>query len=158
HDTGETGVAEPTVPGPTCLDPSTDHVQSAEQRSTMRRMRFRVAFLLALAGCSDQPTPTLSIDPSGTVQITQPTAFNAVIAKPNNKDDVEITWSVTGTGKLSNTTGFQVTFSPPTGTSMATLTATAGDLSAEVTIMSAPVTLDGSVIPGLTAPVTVEYD
>lgn len=120
-------------------------------------MRFRVAFLLALAGCSDQPAPTLSIDPSGTVQISGPTAFNATIAN-TTADNLEVMWTVTGDGKLSNTTGLQVTFSPPTGTSMATLTATSGDLTAEVTIMSAPLVLDANTIPTLTAPVTVDYD
>jgi penicillin amidase len=116
------------------------------------------AYLLAclFAGCGDQTNPSLTIDPSGTVQVSAPTEFTATLA--NTTQEQSVTWTITGGGALSNTNGFQVTYSPPPGTNMATLTATAGDLTAEVTIMSAPALLTGEVIPGLTGPVTVDYD
>ncbi|HEX7838481.1 MAG TPA: penicillin acylase family protein, partial [Kofleriaceae bacterium] len=65
-----------------------------------------------------------------------------------------MTWTVTG-GTVSNTAGLHVTYMPPLGTGMGTLTATAGALTASVQISSAPPTRN---IPGLTGPVTVQYD
>ena len=112
-----------------------------------------------LAACSqDNPGPALSINPAGTggtVAVTGPTDFAAVLV--NTTDDV--TWSVTGGGKISATMGLHVVYTPPTGTATATLTATtAGGLTASVMINAGPATLTGEKIPGLTAPVTVTYD
>ena len=89
-----------------------------------------VALLFAgsLGGCSGsaaQP-PSLTITPSNlSSPITGPTVFTAVLV--NSTD--EVTWTATG-GTLSDTSGFHVTFAPPLGTGMGTLTATAGTLTA----------------------------
>jgi penicillin amidase len=90
--------------------------------------------------------------------ISEPTVFTAVLV--NSSDPV--TWTLTdgmaasgARGALSGTTGLHVTYVPPLGTATATLTATAGTLTATVQISSAP---PSKTIPGLTAPVTVQYD
>ena len=115
----------------------------------------------SLPGCgeTDNRAPSLTITPSAlTGPISEPTVFTAVLV--NSSDPV--TWTLTdgmaasgGRGALSGTTGLHVTYAPPLGTAMATLTATAGSLTATVQISSAPPT---KTIPGLTAPVTVQYD
>ncbi len=110
-------------------------------------------------GCEDNPDPTLTISPSnpgGAVEITAPTQFTATIAR--STDEVTVVWSLEGGGTLSNTSGYHVTYSPPPGTGTATLIATAGDLTAQVVVTSGPATLTSAVIPGLSAPVTVQYD
>lgn len=107
----------------------------------------------SLGGCSGSAAqqPALTIMPSDlSSPITQPTVFSAVLV--NSTD--EVTWTVTG-GTLSNTSGLHVTYMPPLGSGMGTLTATAGKLTAMVQITSEPPT---KKIPGLTAPVTVQYD
>ncbi|TMQ14489.1 MAG: penicillin acylase family protein [Deltaproteobacteria bacterium] len=118
----------------------------------MRSMFVAVWMFAAVAcGTSAGLAPSLTITPSGlTAPITQPTVFTAVLV--NSTDDV--TWMATG-GTLSDTAGLHVTYTPPAGTAMGTLTATAGKLSATVQIPSEP---PGKTIPGLTAPVTVRYD
>jgi len=91
---------------------------------------------------------------SGTVQVTGPTDFTAQLVNSSE----EVTWSVTGTGTVSSSTGLHTSYIPPLGTAMATLTATAGGLTATVQVSSAPAALTGKTIPNLTAPVTVQYD
>jgi penicillin amidase len=109
----------------------------------------------ALGGCgsgSAAQEPSLTITPSAlSSPITDPTVFTAVLV--NSTDDV--TWTVTGDGTLSNTSGLHVTYAPKFGGGMATLTATTGKLTATVQIASTPPTKG---LPGLTAPVTVQYD
>jgi len=116
----------------------------------------------SLFGCgsgSSSSAPSLTITPSPlTAPITEPTVFTAV--QVNNSD--EVSWTLTGgaaannsMGALSSTKGFHVTYAPPLGTATATLTATAGPLTASVQIASVP---PSKTIPGLTAPVTVQYD
>jgi penicillin amidase len=108
-------------------------------------------------GCgTTNPGPELSITPSGmgaAVQVNGPTEFSAVLVNSS----ADVTWSVTG-GNLSSTTGLHVVYTPPPGTATASLTATAGSLTAMVQIASAPPALTGKTIPGLTAAVTVQYD
>ncbi len=122
------------------------------------RARFGLAacFLGAFAvGCSStNPSPALVITPSGTVQVTGPTEFTAQLT--NSTDPVA--WTITGSGTLSSTGGFQIIYTPPPGSASATLTATAGDLTASVQITSAPAAITGATIPGLSAPVNVQYD
>ncbi|HET7503698.1 MAG TPA: penicillin acylase family protein [Kofleriaceae bacterium] len=71
--------------------------------------------------------------------------------------NAEVKWTVTG-GTLSATSGFHVTYTPPPGSGSGSVTATAGELTATVMIMSKPVELTSATIPNLTAPVTVQYD
>ncbi len=113
----------------------------------------------AFIGCSSNPdtSPSLTISPSGSgsaLAISGPTDFTATLV--NSTDAV--TWSVTGGGTLSGSDGFHVSFAPPLGTGSETLTATAGALTASVTIASTPATLTAGTVPGLSAPVTVQYD
>lgn len=110
-------------------------------------------FEALLCGCGDTSAsgPSLTITPPAlSSPITQPTVFTAVLV--NSTD--EVSWTVTG-GTLSNTSGLHVTYAPPMGAAMGTLTATAGKLTASVQIQSAP---PSQTIPGLTASVTVQYD
>ncbi len=117
-----------------------------------------VAACVFLAGCGQSnPGPALTINPSGSggaVQVTGPTDFAADLV--NSTDDVM--WTVTGGGTLSTAAGLHVVYVPSAGTATATLTATAGSLTASVMINAGPATLTGETIPGLTAAVTVEYD
>jgi penicillin amidase len=106
-------------------------------------------------GCGDtDPDPALSITPSGTVTVTGPTKFSAVLVNTN----AEVTWTVTGDGTLSATSGLHVIYTPPLGTTTGSVTASAAGLSATVQISSGPATITGKTIPSLTAPVTVLYD
>jgi penicillin amidase len=115
-----------------------------------------------VVGCShpDNPDPALIIspsDPSGTVSITGPTDFSAIIEHTTAAETV--TWTLAGGGSLSASTGLHVVYTPPAGTITATLTAaTADGLTATVQVASGPMTLTSETIPGLTAPVKVEYD
>ncbi len=110
--------------------------------------------LIASAACEDNVGPTLRIDPGPTVSISTPTSFDAVLAGSHDP----VTWSVSGGGVLSNDTGLHVTYQPPPGSTSATLTATAGTLTASVQISASPMQLTGAQIPGLSAPVAVAYD
>jgi penicillin amidase len=110
---------------------------------------------VVFCGCGDSdPSPSLTLSPSQVdAPITAPTEFSAVLV--NSTDEVK--WAVTG-GTLSATAGLHVTYTPPPGNGTGSITATAGKLTATVTIMSKPVELTASTIPDLTAPVTVSYD
>ncbi|MGE5187098.1 MAG: penicillin acylase family protein [Acidobacteriota bacterium] len=110
--------------------------------------------VLITACGSDNPGPALSISPSGTVQTAGPVELTAILANTT----ADVTWSTDGGGSLSNATGLHVTYRPPPGSETSTLTATADKLTAQVVIVSGPATLNSATIPGLTAPVTVQYD
>ncbi|MDB4956964.1 MAG: penicillin amidase family protein [Myxococcales bacterium] len=123
------------------------------------RSTFVVACVLGFVGCSHPPNPgpTLTINPgsAGSLTISGPTDFSAVLTDST----ADVTWTVTGGGSLSNTTGLHAVYSPPLGTATATLTASTADgLTATVQISSKPTTLTSKTIPGLAAPVTVQYD
>ena len=113
---------------------------------------------MVFLGCGEtNPGPALSISPAGmagSVQVSGPTQFTAELVNST----AEVTWSITGGGTISSTTGYHVTYAPPLGTTSATLTAAAGGMTASVQIAAAPATLTGKTIPGLTGPVTVQYD
>jgi penicillin amidase len=106
-------------------------------------------------GSNNQSSLTITpIGSGGALAVYGPTDFKATLVN----SDAPITWSITGGGSISTMTGDHTTFMPPAGSAAETLTATAGDLSATVMIESSPMILTGATIPGLTAPVTVQYD
>jgi penicillin amidase len=116
---------------------------------------FLIAALGACGGSDNGPTLTISPDGSGgTLSVTAATDFKATLAN----SDRPISWSITGSGSISTATGDHTVFVPPAGSATETLTATAGSLTASVMISSSPATLTPETIPGLTAPVTVQYD
>lgn len=118
----------------------------------------------AIAGCAhpDNPSASLTItpnDPSGTVAITGPTDFSAVIANDTQSDDT-VSWTVKDGGSISSATGLHTVFTPAPGAgATATLTATtASGLTATVKVAFGNAVLTSGTIPTLTAPVTVLYD
>ena len=116
---------------------------------------YLVAVLGACGGSNNGPSLTITPDGSGgALAIAGPTDFKATLLN----SDATITWTVTGGGSVSTMTGDHTVFVPPAGTGSETLTATAGKLTASVTIASAPLVLAPGTIPGLSAPVTVSYD
>jgi len=122
----------------------------------MRSLIFAIAgALVSFSACgTTDPAPSLTITPSGSpLQITGPTGLSAVLVNTS----AEVTWTASS-GSLSSDKGLHVVFTPPPGAGTASVTAKAGDLMASVDIAMAPPTLTGKNIPGLTAPVTVQYD
>ena len=116
---------------------------------------YVVAVLGACGGSDNGPSLTISPNGSGgPVAVTAPTDFKATLTN----SDAAITWTVSGGGALSSMAGDHTVFVPPAGSASETLTATAGNLTASVTIASSPMVLTASTIPGLSAPVTVLYD
>jgi hypothetical protein len=122
-------------------------------------MRVGLAGLLLVGvlavGCNDVTHPTsLVLTPGGTVTVTGPTSFQAVAMNTG----APVTWSVTGGGTLSGTTGEWVVYRPPPDSTQnltVTLTAASGSASASATLhVSPPVTR----LPGLGANVDVRYD
>lgn len=112
----------------------------------------------SLYGCgsSDDVAPSITITPSGTsgmVQVTAPTDFTAQLVNVTG----DVTWTTTA-GTVAPTTGLHVTYTPPPGSTTATLTASVERLQAKVTLAVSPPQLTDKKIPGLTAPVSVMYD
>ncbi len=125
----------------------------------MRARSVAAAFVIAVLGAcgGSNNGPSLTITPTGSggpLEVTSPTDFKATLAN----SDAPIAWSITGGGSISEMAGDHTVFVPPTGTATETLTATAGGLTASVMISSGPMVLTAETIPGLTAPVTVQYD
>ncbi len=116
-----------------------------------------LAGLGALAACSGgtAQTPSIGITPTPTTT-TGPVLFSVVRVNT----DAPVVWSLAGPGSLSGTDGSEVTYAPPQvgATGSATLTATAGALTASVTFNVAPPALAPGQIPGLSAPVEISYD
>lgn len=119
----------------------------------MRRLPFArilavAAITVALAACGEQgtdgdPTPSLTVDPSA-VTVTAGGGTQTFTATLLNSSETPA-WSLTGSGAISATTGSSTIYTPPAAiaaTEQATLTATAGSLSASasITIQPAPVT------------------
>ncbi|HSR97860.1 MAG TPA: penicillin acylase family protein, partial [Kofleriaceae bacterium] len=122
----------------------------------MRSLIFAIAgALVSFSACgTTDPAPSLTITPSGSpLQIAGPTGFSAVLVNTS----AEVTWTASS-GSLSSDKGLHVVFTPPPGNGTASVSARAGDLMASVDIAMAPPTVTGKNIPGLTAPVTVQYD
>ena len=123
-------------------------------------MRARIAFaclvgvVLGACSSSSNPSPSLTITPSGMVSVTGPTTFTAELV---NSPTV-VTWKVDGVGTVSSETGVHVIYTPPPGSGTATLTATSGSLTSSVMITAGPAVVTSRTISVLTAPVTVLYD
>ena len=116
---------------------------------------YVIAVLGACGGSDNGPSLTISPNGSGgPVAITAPTDFKATLTN----SDAPIAWTISGGGSLSTMAGDHTVVVPPAGSASEVLTATAGDLTATVMINSSPLVLTASTIPGLSAPVTVQYD
>ncbi|MGE5049660.1 MAG: penicillin acylase family protein, partial [Deltaproteobacteria bacterium] len=133
------------------------------------RTRMLAAASVLLAACAgSEPQPKLSISPTGSQTITGPVLITASPIELAN----EVTWSLSGSGTLSNTTGHDVTYRPPVPAvaTPATVTATARGQTATVTftgqtpqqakVVIAPKPAQGGqpAQPGLAADVNVTYD
>lgn len=91
--------------------------------------------------------PFISITPSSRAFVAGAVgaSFDATLGGSSDT----ITWTLTGPGTLSDTTGASIIYTPPTTITMlttATLTATAGTLTATATISVAPTVLTGGVL------------
>jgi penicillin amidase len=117
-----------------------------------------------IAGCGTKPVsnnpPSIAVSPT-TVTTNGPVVLKATV----NFSHGIPAWSLTGPGALSGSSGFQVTYRPPSpvGTATtATITASVEGVSVSVPVTIAPpstsVTLGAGKIPGLTGAVTVTYD
>src|SRR2546430_6627889 len=123
----------------------------------MRSILVAAALLVgaSLAGCSssDDAAPSITLTPSGTVQVSGPTEFTATLVNVSG----DVAWTV-DKGALSSTSGLHVTYTPPQGSSMATLNASIAGMQVSVQIASSLAPLTAKTIPGLSAQVTVQYD
>jgi penicillin G amidase len=114
---------------------------------------------LMAVGCTEsrEATPSLTLSPGGTVTVMGSTTFEATAVNTGGG----ITWSLTGPGSLSGTTGRWVVYRPPATPAVgatATLTATSGASSASAQLQISPPVMAGVRIPGLTGAVEVRYD
>jgi penicillin amidase len=120
----------------------------------MRKSFVVVCLSSAVIACSgsDSTTPALTVTPSGTQNVTGPTLITA--------SEADVTWTVSGGGTLSGSTGEQVVYQPPAGSTTATVTATAGNRTASVTLnVAAPsAAIPGGQISTMVGPAQVEYD
>lgn len=125
----------------------------------MRSTIIAAAWLFgaSLCGCgssSEGAAPSITITPAGTVEVSGPTEFSAELVNVSG----EVTWMVSA-GTVAPTTGLHVTYTPPPGTTMnAQLDASVAGLHASVRINAAPPKLTAKTVPGLTAPVSIQYD
>jgi penicillin amidase len=121
------------------------------------RVRLLAAIVFLAAGpwaCGKELTP-LRISPSGSANISGPTVITSASG--------DTTWTLTGPGSLSVSSGSQTTYRPPATLGIsapvtATVTATANGQTASVTFSITPPQGQPGVIPGLHAPVTAVYD
>ena len=105
-----------------------------------------IALALALAGCDGGDTPSLAIEADSTTTAAGGASV-ALHAQVGGGSDAP-TWSLSGPGSLSATTGLAVTYTPPDAESFdvagtATITATSGDLA-----QSTQITLTAVSVPG----------
>ncbi len=130
------------------------------------RARAAASTLLVLAavasGCpSSSSAPRIAIGAAST-QATGPVLLTATVFNTS----AEPSWSLTGPGSLSGTSGHSVVYLPPVppGAAVgqtATVTASVGGASASVQIqiaMPAPANVANVALPGLGAAVDVRYD
>ncbi len=123
-------------------------------------MRTRqLAAILAAVTCScagSENKPPLTITPAGTAAATGPVLIKAF------PGDVAggVTWSLVGSGTLSDTTGPQTVYRPPPGfaAQTATVTASANGQTASVALTLTPPSQAPAVIAGLNGAVSVSYD
>jgi penicillin amidase len=121
------------------------------------RTRMLAAASVLLAACAgSEPQPKLSISPSGSQTATGPVLITASPVELAS----EVTWSLSGPGTLSNTTGHDVTYRPPVPAvaTPATVTATARGQTATVTFTGQTPQQPRSVIAALSGDVNVTYD
>ena len=143
-------LAQWSLEGPGSLDPSqgefTDYTPPTEvNTSTPVKLTVRLGTLEQTFSFNIQPKPlgaALSLSPSSQT-ITAGTVGTAFTATLFNSTEA-LSWSLTGLGTLSSTTGKTVTYTPPSSvsrTETATLTVRAGALSqqATLTIQPAPI-------------------
>ena len=121
-----------------------------------KRLAAAVSLLGALVACSGgEPVTPLTVNPYEVQTVAGPTVFTAT--PPN----LAVTWTLTGPGSLSGTTGRQVTYRPPSPVDpaqKATVTATSGAQTSSVTFSLAAPPVAPGVIPGLHAAVQVLND
>src|SRR5438132_11377775 len=120
-----------------------------------RRPLAAVVFLAAGFWACGKQTAPLTVSPSGAQNISGPTLITA--------NTTNATWTLTGPGSISPSSGRQTTYSPPATVSTstpptATVTAAAEGQTAAVTFTLAPPQGQAGVIPGLHAAVKVVYD
>jgi len=117
---------------------------------------------IALSGCkaeSGAEPDSLSVSPSGTVNVAGPTVFAATVT-----GGAGVTWSLSGPGSLSGTSGLHVTYRPAAAPGVgqtADLTAHAGSMQVAIHLVISPVPVGGpgpTTIPSLSADVEVLYD
>src|SRR5512147_786914 len=115
-------------------------------------------FSAALCGCSSSNTsaPAISLSPSGTVQASGPVLITATVLNTSAPPS----WTLSGAGTLSGTSGSSVVYGPPGvgAPGSATVTAAVGGASASVQIQYRVPSLPATQIPGLGAAVQVLYD
>jgi penicillin G amidase len=114
---------------------------------------------LLAVGCNGKTKapPSLTLSPSGTVNVLGPKTFQAVAVNTGGP----VTWSLVGVGTLSATSGERVVYRPPAAMAagaMVKLTAASGGLTAVANLQLSPPALAAGKIPGLTANVEVRYD
>jgi penicillin G amidase len=123
----------------------------------MRTRILAAVCVIFITACSGSETSTtLSVSPSGAQTISGPTLITASPADLAS----EVTWSLSGPGSLSGTTGQSVVYRPPVPAdpSPATVTASARGQSATVTFTGQTPQQALHTISGLTAAVDVTYD
>ena len=121
------------------------------------RIRILAAASVLIAACAgSEPQPTLSISPSGSQTVSGPVLITASPIELAN----EVTWSLSGPGTLSGTSGHEVTYRPPVpaSASPATVTATARGQTATVVFVGQTPQQPKVVIAGLSGDVNVTYD
>src|SRR4051794_70780 len=124
---------------------------------SMRTRMLATAASVLLAACAgSEPPPTLSISPNGPQTASGPVLITASPIALSN----EVTWSLSGPGTLSNTTGREVTYRPPVpaSSSPATVTAAARGQTATVVFTGQTPQQPKAVIAALGADVNVTYD
>jgi FG-GAP-like repeat/Putative Ig domain len=89
---------------------------------------FLLAMLIAMVGCSS-PTPiSVSLSPSSAQAIDQSQSLAVTATVANDTSGKGVSWSLTGPGSLSSSTGLSVTYNSPTtsltSAQQATVTAT----------------------------------
>ncbi len=115
---------------------------------------------LLAVGCNEstKAPPSLTLTPSGTVNVLGPATFHAVAVATGGT----VTWTLVGPGSLSATTGERVTYRPPAApaaNATATLTASSGGLSAVAHLALQPPPVAANIkIAGLAGAVEVRYD
>ena len=93
---------------------------------------FAVAMAVVMGGCSSSSSPpppiSVSLSPSPPQTIDQSQTVGIAAAVTNDPSNKGVSWSLTGPGSLSNSTGLSVTYNSPTtiltSSQQATVTAT----------------------------------